>query len=257
MTKTRRRSRALPPELLFKVQQLAVAGYTAPAIHEQLPVDDRPTVRTIYRMVEDFMPPDPSGTWSPLQSADPSPSLVLPVLASVVLGTGGRRVTLTNAEAKLIERIREAVTDLSSWNIYVLARAYMVCDSEEEDSRPLDMVLAFAPWRSVEHSERYFGALNDGWVQWPNLFVLQFAASAAVATNPKGNPSKRVPETWAYCQRLFSAVKGADQVTPKDVEWVLKVGAYAGNVRVIPNPYRRPSNNEAETKGQVNHDTQS
>jgi hypothetical protein len=227
----------------LQVQQLALAGYTAPAIHEQLPVDDRPTVRTIYRMVEDFMPPDPSGTWSPLQSADPSPSLVLPVLASVVLATGGRRVTLTNAEAKLIERIREAVPDLSPWNTYVLARAYMVCDSEERDSGPLDMVLAFAPWRSVEHSERYFGALKDGWVQWPNIFALQFAASLAEAIKPDGRQSERIPETWAYCQRLYASVNGVGEVTPEAVAFFVKV------VRHEPLMSKKPEEVEHDTQG--------
>lgn len=236
-TRKRRRPRDTNPWVVLEVRRLALEGYTAAEIHRGFPDDpDRPSVRTIYRIIEDVRPPDPSGTWKPLQSPV-SAGLVLPILAAVVEVTSGRRAHLTNDEAGRVEALRDAAPDLPPWETYVLARAYIGCDFQKKDSGPLDMVLAFAPWRSTEHSERYFAALNRGWVQEADLFALQFAASTAAATSPDGIPSQCVPETWSFCQRLFSAVKGADEVTPKDVEALLQAAKYGGNLKPIPNPY--------------------
>lgn len=207
----RRRPRDTPPALLSEVRRLALQGYTAPEIHKLLPADVRPAVRTVYRIIEDAMPPDPSGSWAPLRSAI-SPGLVLPVLASVVEATDGRHASLTNAEAERIETLREAAPDLPLLETYVLAQAYVAADSQRADSEPLDMLLAFAPWRSIEHAERYFAALNHGWIQAPDAYTLQ------IATTPMMSPRRpfffstrllidedKMPETWAYYQRFFFA----------------------------------------------------
>lgn len=191
---------------------MALEGCTAPEIHKLLPEAERPTVRTVYRMIDDATPPDPSGSWKPLQSPV-APSLVLPVLARVVEVTRGRRVSLTNAEALRVETLREAVPDLPPLETYILAQAYVASEYQKIDAEPLDMLLAFAPWRSIEHAERYFTALNRAWIQGPDLWLLQQIAILAIPTmSPAGTPGiiptrlieeNKTPQTWAYYQQRF------------------------------------------------------
>ena len=214
MTPKRRRQRNTPPAIELEIQRMASRGYTAPEIHKELPESERPTIRTVYRIISDKFPPDPSGSWRPLQSPV-APNLVLPVLADVVEVSRGRRVHLTNAEALRVEAVREAVPDLPPWEAYILAQAYVAAEYQKTDTEPLDTLLAFAPWRSIEHAERYYAALNRGWIQepdrWPAL-LLEIAILAIPNINPDGIPARfidknKTPEIWAYHQRFSSAPK--------------------------------------------------
>lgn len=208
-TGKRRRPRDTPPLIVLDIQNRALKGQTALDIHKALP-EGTASLRTIYRIIEDKWPPDPTGAWAPLRSPEPSPSLVLPVLACLVETTNGSRASLTNAEAARIEALREAVPDLPLLQTYILAQAYVASESRKMDSEPLDMLLAFAPWRSIEHTERYFAALNRDWVQAPDAYTLQIAALAIPADASGGLATRfidenKTPETWTYYQRFFFA----------------------------------------------------
>ncbi|MDO8616865.1 MAG: hypothetical protein Q7T33_14200 [Dehalococcoidia bacterium] len=203
---------------MSEVHRLALEGLTAGEIHREFPESPtRPSLRTIYRIIEDVMPPDPSGSWAPMRG-HVALNLVLPVLARVVEATNGRRASLTNAEAERIQTLREAVADLPPWETYILAGAYVTAEYQKADSEPLDMLLAFAPWRNIEHAERYFAALNRGWIQPPDAYTLQIAMLAIPATHRRPGiiPSRlidedKTPETWAYHQRFFFAPQEATE----------------------------------------------
>lgn len=143
-----------------------------------------PGPKTVYEIAREITPADPSGPWT-LGSADAADiALVVPVLAAVVEQTRGQRTQITNAEAAWVARIRRAAVDLPLDAAYRLARVYMSREAHGETTTDLDLFLSWGAWRDQETADRYFAAVNDGWVGAPPTFL----ANTAAGTVAKGVP---------------------------------------------------------------------
>ncbi len=93
--------------------------------------------------------------------------LVLPVIASVIEATEGRRTYVTTDEAKLIARIRLAARGVPLLTAYEIARQMLWARSSGDNAATsmLHHFLSFRPW-TVEGRTRYDAACTAGWVPY-------------------------------------------------------------------------------------------
>jgi hypothetical protein len=137
-------------------------------------------VRTIQRLVKEVRPPDPTDTWSVTNSDTDEAAAVLPVLAATVKQRAGAPISC--GEAIWIHRVSTLAPGLSSQGVWFLARAYFTRELRHQDAGDLDALLAFAPWRSQEHRERYTEAIQEELVPQAPLYV---AAATWIGTRPQ------------------------------------------------------------------------
>lgn len=170
--KSRQRRRSWPLSVLGRIRELAASELSAGAIHRRLELEasseeagfglnDVPSRRTIQNIVAEHTPKDETEWWLLKDAEDDQATLVLPVLATIIEKTEGRRTYVTQDEAKWIVRIRTATPDLDLWTVYTLALAYML-GPEGGTKDNLDAFLAFAPWRSEDDRRRYNKATEKG-----------------------------------------------------------------------------------------------
>lgn len=172
----RARKRSWPPAVLKRIAELVPTGASASRIHDQLEnealkgqaqfsVTEIPRLRTVQNIVADLKPRDPSGPWSLADADTDEAALVMPVWREVVDYTQGKISHLTTAEAKWIVRIRRVAPELypnglSFWNIYLLAREYVLLIEQKKPTTGPDVYLAYAPWESLLAALRYEEALR-------------------------------------------------------------------------------------------------
>ena len=161
-------------------------------------------VQSRLREMQQMTPPDESGPWSVIDADPEDARRVLDVAAYVADVTDGR-LWLTRELAGWVSRIRQASPDVPPAWAYALARAYRTLSKqppEQQDARPLDIVLAAEPWQSeeraswyrelVQRSERELGRQPKGlWVEVAALLDTRPGAPAGSF----GSPWARRPRT--------------------------------------------------------------
>ena len=169
----RRRGRRIAPDILDRIAELADKGIAATEIYKDLQGDERyadrlpDSVRTIQSVVRDLTPHLAlEERWSVVEASPQEAAAVLPVLASVISESGGRRQWLTRAEAQWISKLRLVAPDLLPFETYRLARLYLLRAERNEATDDLDTALAYAPWRG-DQNEVYKRAIQEGWIEKP------------------------------------------------------------------------------------------
>jgi hypothetical protein len=169
----RRRGRRIAPDILDRIAELTDKGIAATEIYKDLQGDERfanrlpYSVRTIQNIVRDLTPHLAlDERWSVTQASPEEAAAVLPVLASVITETEGRRQWLTRAEAQWIAKLRLVAPDLLPFETYRLARLYLLRTERNEPTDDLDTALAYAPWRE-DQKEVYKRAIQKGWIREP------------------------------------------------------------------------------------------
>ena len=161
------RGYAADPEIqAFVVGQVRDGRTSAPEIKRLLDeeLERSPSERTLQKMVK-WASVTPAEPWTLADADRDEIALITPVWA-VALGEGGR---LTKGAADWIVRVRTAAPDLPPDDVWAMALLY-VTDGlfvTEGLRDALDAVIAFAPWRSKDHAERYFAAANLGRIASP------------------------------------------------------------------------------------------
>lgn len=159
----RRIGSRLPVKVENRLQSLIDQGYGPAAIvghlAEEFP-DDAPSESTIKRRIRTLRSIDKSGQWSLLDGSPEATGAVLDVLGFVIESTEGRITSLTKTEASWVVRLYAVRPDLPPEDAWFLVRSYVVRDAHGDATDDLDTYLAFAPWRSYEHTVRYSQAIN-------------------------------------------------------------------------------------------------
>ena len=178
MTKRIRKRSVLPGIQRRIVALSADPGSSAAAIRRELvekakseeagfTENDIPSLRTVQSIVSEYTARHPSDPWSLADAQGDEAELVMPILQEVIEHTEGRVCQLTSAEAEWIAAIRRLEREpypkgLSPWDIYLLAREYVLLKERGEPTTGVDAYLAFTPWRSIEATFRYREALAKG-----------------------------------------------------------------------------------------------
>jgi hypothetical protein len=164
----RQRARQTRVEVLTSIHDLAEVNPNAEQIRrvllERFPSTNVPSARTIRDIVKERRSPEPSAgdAWSPITADTSEAAQVMPVLAAVIAQTSGKRWQLTKEQAALIARIHGVAPDLPPWSTYVLANAYAATERSSAPVVPLDVLLAFGPWRGAVERDRYWQAVKSG-----------------------------------------------------------------------------------------------
>lgn len=155
---TRKRARQTHGDLVIAIEEAAGKAHKPKAIEAMLRDMKRdgelpsgatvPNLRTIQRIVAEHRPPDATEAWSVADANGDDAALILPVLAHVVSLTEGRETAITHAAAVWIVRLRRAVPDLAIPPLWHVIRRYMSREASKKPTTDLDLLLAFAPWRS-------------------------------------------------------------------------------------------------------------
>lgn len=198
-THKRNRARNIPIETDEAIRALLGKGRTASGIHKFLERHQEelglpgplPDVRTIQRRVKELAPADPSEPWDLLTDETGDPRLILDTLEAVIRETEGRVGTISREVAEALMRLSRAAPDLEPRQRWVLANRYVERRERDETTEDLDALLAFTPWRSDEHDDKYIQALTSGWiVQAPISVRAEFmpdsVRDAILTSRPQG-----------------------------------------------------------------------
>jgi len=135
-----------------------------------------PNLRTIRRVVADRRLPDESGAWEIDAATEIDPNATFGVLAEVVTHTGGRVSQFSRLEARWVTTLTALRGDLPAWEVYRLAREYIVRREGSQTTADLDAFLLFAPWLESQ-VEAYLDAILDGVVPAPPVFLQDLIAN--------------------------------------------------------------------------------
>ncbi|MDA0264117.1 MAG: hypothetical protein O3A93_13095 [Chloroflexi bacterium] len=149
--------------------------YSAAQVHRQLverfPNLNVPDVRTIRRHVDEVradINDDDASEWHAEDEADFSEARAIldvwgAMLARRVRSSDNRSIAvLTNLEADWIIYATQLAPGLKPYATGLLSRLLMVRYLAGRDYQPLDILLAMAPWKSVEAHAAYIDALEAG-----------------------------------------------------------------------------------------------
>jgi hypothetical protein len=130
-----------------------------------------PVLRTVQDMVTEARTNVPSEPWE-FAAAEPDEIAQITPVWAVALENG---TCLTRKDAEWIVRIRSAAPDLPPDDVWAIAGLYsMEVHPETQPLRDsLDAFLAFAPWRDVDHAERFYQAVNSGRIPSPAYSLLR------------------------------------------------------------------------------------
>ncbi len=190
-------------ETQAKVEDLALAGHTAAQIHRQLvadgvPADERPSLRTLQRVVRTIRFEDQSGPWSLSDANGDEALLILPILRAYLnlmytqTGSSDHRLYLTKAEARWVVRLSRVASELDVFNLYRLVRAYLGRESRGQPTYDLDALVAYTPWddtitphggREYSMREAYQSGIREGWLPPAPAFLMH--ELAGIKWNPK------------------------------------------------------------------------
>ena len=173
------------------VREVRSGQRSAPEI-ERILLDEvgiSPSKRTIQKMVKwaDDMDTEP---WT-LAAADRDDiALIAPIWHIAIEDSSG----LSKGQAEWIVRVCLAAPDLPPEDVWDIAELYELFSNFVEELRDeflctLDALLAFSPWRDVEHAERYFSAANEGWIDSPHPHHYRLAMRAGWESDLNDMPS--------------------------------------------------------------------
>ena len=210
----KRKGRGLKIDVEKELRQLVEDGFTNSAqIHKKLlgKFGDVPTERTIRQYVKELILPDPSGRWSLTDDSEEA-AFLLSVLGAVVQFSEGRISQLTRKQAEWIERIKHGVPDIPPLTTYYFTRAYMLRESEGQDTAHLDMALALSPTAEEEEAPNLNTvkariALHVGLHLrlWPGRQLMLWPRADWITEEYK-NMAKSAVTTLAWEDRLSPAV---------------------------------------------------
>ncbi len=181
----KRRGLASSPELQAAVLQYVEGGQTNAAEVRRLLTErgfDVPAERTIFDLIGEYAGFG-SEPWTLAGATPDDIGYIAPVWA-VALQNGAR---LTKRQALWVLRVDAAASDLPPEDVRDLAALYALYDQLARDplytrspaAAPLahfrlmmdalDALIAFKPWVTREHAERYFAAANSGQIPSPPL----------------------------------------------------------------------------------------
>jgi len=147
----------MPAELQAKIEGWALEGRSASDIERLLAEAgvhpwERPSRRTIQRIVHEAKVLDRSGPWSLADAEGDDATVILPVYRAYLNITAmseprmAKPWFLTKAQARWIVKVARATSDLGPINIYRLARAYLGREVRQQPMYDLDALIAFTPW---------------------------------------------------------------------------------------------------------------
>lgn len=129
---------------------------------EQFP-DKEISERTVRDIVNELMPPDPSGPWQSGPDNNPQDdALILESMAAWLTRGSGRPWNITRHHARWIAWVRSGWPDLDPLVAIVLAEDYRARCETGRDCGGLDAFLAFAPWRSQQDFTAFYEANKAG-----------------------------------------------------------------------------------------------
>ena len=130
---------------------------------KEMTAAERPSKRTVQDMVREFRsrpgggPIPKDGAWKIWDAEPEDAAAVLGVLADLMRMSHGETTEISQEDAKWIIRLsRAGVGDLPPSVLHGLAIQYQL----REDTRALDALIAFTPWRSKDAHERYRRAVE-------------------------------------------------------------------------------------------------
>jgi hypothetical protein len=143
------------------IRRRAVRGLSAAQIQRELSAKLQgtgrkpPDGRTIRDIVKEHAVEDRSGPWQLGDSAsDADATAVLAAMA--VVYRDGYNARITRAEADWIARIaphadywweEDGKRGLEPQSLWILARQYLACEANQRSTLPIELLLAFKPWR--------------------------------------------------------------------------------------------------------------
>ena len=151
---------------LFVAQSLTPAAIEETLLRRFPEASDFPSRRAIESWVAAFRT-EGGEPWALGPGTEETAEYVLPVLQALVGHSAGRVRRIGVETARWVVVVRRAAPDLDPWRAYIVARWYLVANAESVSTAGLDLLLAFAPWRSASEAERYALALLDGWAPVP------------------------------------------------------------------------------------------
>jgi hypothetical protein len=167
--------RRIDVDVLTTIHELAVLpDASAGAIHKEVERrhgEGAASLRTVHRVIAELRQSGTGGPWL-IEDTDSQEEAkaILAVLAHVQEKTGreteGRYTVWPSRDvARLIAGIWRAAPNLARWPTYMLALLYQSRRAHGASTTDLDYWLAFAPWRSPQHRERYDKAADSGWIR--------------------------------------------------------------------------------------------
>jgi hypothetical protein len=158
------------------IEELIDEGYSPKQIEEKLQgrIDadqlkgPLPNLRTIQRIVAER--PNDSTAWEIEPAGEIDPRDAFAVLSEVVTRTGGRVSQLSKLEARWVTALLALRGDTPAWEVYRLARLYILRRQAKLTTADLDAFLVFAPWIE-SHVEAYIDAILDGRIPAPPVFL--------------------------------------------------------------------------------------
>ena len=160
-----KRRRYIDPEVQYSIEKMAISTNWTPSqimtwLKSQPQLAGRlRSLRTIQTIVKEVRGFDKTAPWSIAEADEDEAAAILPVLAGVAEATCGNRTFLTKGEVEWINRILPCVTKLTPWDVYLVARVYMLRESRSEAAQDIDLYLAYHPWTSAEDYKRYTDAV--------------------------------------------------------------------------------------------------
>lgn len=160
--------------MLAFIEREANLRLKATEIHKELskrckdgewPLDVLPSLRTVQRILKAFECEQDITPWSwtnGLEKEAVRP--MLDVVALVSMLSEGRKLALTEGEARWLVQLQRAMPDADPFLVWTTCRSYIALPNRGGDTQGLDSFLAFAPWKDSDHFRRYCKGLVMGWI---------------------------------------------------------------------------------------------
>ena len=215
---TPQRRRYIAAETQDAIEELIDGAYSPKQIEEKLHGDEEfkslprplPTLRTIQRMVAEKL--DESGPWE----LDPTPDIdsvaAFAVLSEVIRHTEGRVSRLSRLEARWVTALVALRGELPAWEVYRLAREYILRRQQKQTTADLDAFLAFAPWQAAQ-SKTYMDAVLDRLVPPAPTFLWELVPGIEVPGGDRFTPrplSKLSPAQAAEFKKQLEQLEAHD-----------------------------------------------
>ena len=153
-------------EIIDKLEKLDAARYARLGVHRFAKI---PRVRTVQRMIQEFGPGISDEAWKAEDEEDPADArTILDVWGSAIayrIESGDERPDGHYWGKRLAECILYAAKiapGLKPYATYLLARLLLIQELGGSDPKPLDVLLAMAPWRNVQAYVYYCNAVEAG-----------------------------------------------------------------------------------------------
>ena len=140
------------------------------------PLDVLPSLRTVQRILKDFECEQDKTPWTWTDGLEKEAvRFMLDVVALVSMLSEGRKLALTEGEARWLVQLQRAMPDADPFLVWTTCRSYIFGSAKGRDTQGLDSFLAFAPWEDSDHFRRYCKGLIMRWTPPAPLGVIRLA----------------------------------------------------------------------------------